>query len=89
MTPELLFCRYELISNSGAGVSTTGLWHYPANITNYSIATEFAQFAPAVSSGFSNFSTAGVINNINGRQQVSVAKVALNREANNFRWSFS
>lgn len=50
-----------------AGVSTNGLWHYPASITNASIATEFAQFAPAA--GYAT-STAGVINNISGRQQM-------------------
>jgi len=49
-------------------VSTQGLYHYPATITNSSIATEFIQFAPAA--GFSTTSTAGVINNIGGRQQV-------------------
>jgi hypothetical protein len=38
-------------------VSTQGLWHYPATITNASIATEFAQFAPAT--GFATTSTAG------------------------------
>jgi hypothetical protein len=54
-------------------LSTTGLWHYPANITDSTIAIEFAQFAPAASSGYPNFSTAGVINNIDGRQQVDPA----------------
>jgi hypothetical protein len=48
-------------------VSTQGLWHYPANITNSAIATEFAQFDVAISSGFPKVSTAGVINNISGR----------------------
>ena len=32
---------------SGAGVTTQGLWHYPAVINNASIATEIAQFAPS------------------------------------------
>ncbi|TVY49354.1 hypothetical protein LOCC1_G001017 [Lachnellula occidentalis] len=53
---------------TGAGVSTKGLYHYPATITNSSIATEFIQFAPAAN--FSTTSTAGVINNIGGRQQM-------------------
>jgi hypothetical protein len=48
-----------------------GLWHYPATITNATIATEFAQFAPNAAAGFPTTSTAGVINNISGRQQVS------------------
>ncbi|KAK2623886.1 hypothetical protein QTJ16_006520 [Diplocarpon rosae] len=52
----------------GAGVSTAGLYHYPANITNTTIAKEFASFAPAT--GFSSNSTAGVINTIDGRQQM-------------------
>jgi hypothetical protein len=51
-------------------VSTQGLWHYPANITNSAIATKFAQFAAAISSGHPRVLTAGVINNISGRQQV-------------------
>ncbi|KAH7383568.1 hypothetical protein BKA64DRAFT_161550 [Cadophora sp. MPI-SDFR-AT-0126] len=53
---------------TGAGVSTAGLYHYPATITNATIATEFASFDPAT--GFPTKSTAGVINNIDGRQQM-------------------
>ncbi|RDL38733.1 Uncharacterized protein BP5553_03073 [Venustampulla echinocandica] len=53
---------------TGVGVSTTGLWHYPATITDNTIATEFAQFAPAT--GFSDKTTAAVINTIEGRQQM-------------------
>ena len=53
---------------TGAGVSTAGLYHYPATITNATIATEFASFGPAT--GFPTKSTAGVINKIDGRQQV-------------------
>ncbi|RFU27103.1 hypothetical protein B7463_g9237, partial [Scytalidium lignicola] len=56
---------------TGAGVTTAGLWHYPASITNASIATEFAQFAANSGAGFSSVSTAGVINNIGGRQQMA------------------
>ncbi|RDL42047.1 Uncharacterized protein BP5553_02026 [Venustampulla echinocandica] len=55
---------------TGAGVSTAGLWHYPANITDASIATEFAQFSAAAADGFKTKSTAGVINRINGREQM-------------------
>ncbi|KAH8802483.1 hypothetical protein F5884DRAFT_683853 [Xylogone sp. PMI_703] len=55
---------------TGAGVTTSGLWHYPATITNTSIATEFAQFAANSAAGFPSVSTAGVINNISGRQQM-------------------
>ncbi|TVY83390.1 hypothetical protein LSUE1_G003677 [Lachnellula suecica] len=53
---------------TGAGMSTVGIYHYPATITNSTIATEFAQFAPTT--GFSTTTTAGVINNISGRQQM-------------------
>ncbi|PMD48386.1 hypothetical protein L207DRAFT_575058 [Hyaloscypha variabilis F] len=56
---------------TGAGLSTVGLYHYRAKITNASIATEFMQFAaPANTSYGTGVSTAGVINNINGRQQM-------------------
>ena len=59
---------YVSDGHSGATLSTQGLWHYPASITNSSIATEIAQFA--VADGFSTVSTAAVINEIDGRQQV-------------------
>jgi hypothetical protein len=41
-------------------MTTQGLWHYPASITNASIAVEVAQFAPTT--GFTTNSTAVVIN---------------------------
>lgn len=49
-------------------MTTQGLWHYPATISNSSIATAFAEFA--ATTDFPTKSTAGVINNIAGRQQV-------------------
>jgi hypothetical protein len=49
-------------------MTTQGLWHYPASITNASIAVEVAQFAPTT--GFTTNSTAVVINTYSGRQQV-------------------
>lgn len=49
-------------------MSTKGLYHYPAMITNDSMATEIAQFAPG--GPFTANSTAAVINNIGGRQQM-------------------
>lgn len=59
------------MQNRGAGLSTTGLFHYRAKITNASIATEFAQFAaPANKSEGTGVSTAGVINTFGNRQQV-------------------
>ncbi|KAF4637773.1 hypothetical protein G7Y89_g292 [Cudoniella acicularis] len=54
----------------GAGLSTTGLWHYPAKIIDSSIATEFAQFSASVQDGFNSSSTAAVINKIKGREQM-------------------
>ncbi|KFZ02885.1 hypothetical protein V502_11414 [Pseudogymnoascus sp. VKM F-4520 (FW-2644)] len=53
---------------TGAGISTIGMWHYPASIVNSTIAKPFLQFAPA--SGFAATSTAAVINNIDGRKQM-------------------
>ncbi|EHL02098.1 hypothetical protein M7I_1877 [Glarea lozoyensis 74030] len=53
---------------TGVGLSTDGLYHYPASITDKSIATEFAQFATA--KGFKTKSTAAVINTFSGRQQM-------------------
>ncbi|KAK4981132.1 hypothetical protein LTR28_004545 [Elasticomyces elasticus] len=56
----------------GATMSTAGLWHYPATITNPSIAWEVARFAPGGS--FTTSTTAAVVNTIpNGsgtRQQM-------------------
>jgi hypothetical protein len=48
-------------------VSTQGLWHYPATITNATIAKQIAKFAP--SGSFTTDTVAAVINNIGGRQQ--------------------
>lgn len=49
-------------------MSTLGIYHYPATIVDSTIATAFAQFGPTT--GYESTSTAGVINNINGRQQM-------------------
>lgn len=58
----LTFCR-------GAGLSTKGLYHYPASITNSTLAKTFALFG--TTTGFTSNTVAGVINNFgNGRQQV-------------------
>jgi len=59
-----------LTRNSGAGVTTKGLYHYPAKIVNSSMAIEIAQFSASAEDGFNNTSTAAVINEIDGRQQV-------------------
>lgn len=74
---------------SGAGVTTTGLWHYLANITDKSIATEFAQFSAATADGFKTKSTAGVINRIKGREQVCLLQILSFSKAYFTRWFFS
>ncbi|XMA11469.1 hypothetical protein WAI453_004260 [Rhynchosporium graminicola] len=54
----------------GAGVTTRGLYHYPATIINPSIAVEIAQFSSSSEDGLNATSTAAVINEIDGRQQM-------------------
>lgn len=61
MTQELTRC-------SNAGVTTQGLWHYPATITQSNTTWEFASFEPAGS--FKTKTTAAVINSLEGRQQM-------------------
>ena len=53
---------------SGAGVTTQGLYHYPASIVDHSTTWEIAQFAS--NANFSSVTTAAVINNFNGREQM-------------------
>jgi hypothetical protein len=53
---------------TGAGVSSQGLYHYPAQVTNSTSTTAIAQFAAAAGFGVS---TAAVINNFDGRQQMA------------------
>ncbi|RAL02971.1 putative extracellular serine-rich protein [Aspergillus ibericus CBS 121593] len=53
---------------TGAGVSTSGLWHYPATITNTTTTKEIARFA---ANGTGSETTAAVINNFNGREQMA------------------
>lgn len=53
---------------TGAGVSTQGLWHYGASITNTSTTKQIAEFA---GNGGSGKTTAAVINNFDGRQQMA------------------
>ncbi|KJZ79795.1 hypothetical protein HIM_00509 [Hirsutella minnesotensis 3608] len=54
---------------TNAGVSTKGLWHYPASITDPATTKEFASFAPAGT--FTSKSTAAVISNFAGREQMA------------------
>ncbi|KGO69938.1 hypothetical protein PITC_046330 [Penicillium italicum] len=54
---------------TGAGVSTSGLWHYPATISNTTSTKQVASFAPTT--GFTTESVAGVINDFDGRQQMA------------------
>lgn len=51
-------------------MSTQGLWHYPAVITNATIAQTFATFAPDSGGSVTTTSTAAIINNFSGRQQM-------------------
>ncbi|GES57607.1 extracellular serine-rich protein [Aspergillus terreus] len=54
---------------TGAGVSTQGLWHYPATISNTTTTKEIAKFA--ANSVTSGETTAAVINNFSGREQMA------------------
>jgi hypothetical protein len=49
-------------------LTTDGLWHYPAKITDPATTWEIAQFSAAAS--FSTVTTAAVINKFGGRQQM-------------------
>ncbi|PYI01133.1 extracellular serine-rich protein [Aspergillus sclerotiicarbonarius CBS 121057] len=53
---------------TGAGVSTSGLWHYPATIANTTTTKQIAQFA---ANGTGSATTAAVINNFSGREQMA------------------
>ncbi|PBP26132.1 hypothetical protein BUE80_DR002990 [Diplocarpon rosae] len=53
---------------TGATSTTQSQWHYPATITNATLATQIAQFAAA--GAWTNPSTAAVINNFGDRQQM-------------------
>ncbi|KAI9756019.1 MAG: hypothetical protein M1815_004251 [Lichina confinis] len=54
----------------GATLSSTGLWHYPASITDTATTKAFLQFEP--NSQFSTSTVAGVINNFaDGLQQMA------------------
>ncbi|EPS26703.1 hypothetical protein POX_g08994 [Penicillium oxalicum] len=54
---------------TGAGVSTEGLWHYPATISNTTSTKQIAAFA--ANSVVSTDTTAAVINNFDGREQMA------------------
>ena len=56
---------------SGASLSTKGLWHYPAVITDPSTTWEVAQFAPDSGGSFATTTTAAVINKFGKRQQMA------------------
>jgi len=53
---------------TGATVSTQSLWHYPAKITDSKTTWQIAQFAAG--GNYASKSTAAVINNFAGRQQM-------------------
>ncbi|QDS77798.1 hypothetical protein FKW77_005623 [Venturia effusa] len=54
---------------TGATLSTSGLWHYPAIITESSTTWEVAQFGPG--GPFTSTTTAAVINQFGKRQQMA------------------
>ena len=68
MSPKPNLEAFADLETSGATMSTQGLYHYPATITNSSIATTIAEFGP--SGIFTEDTTAAVINNIGGREQM-------------------
>ncbi|CAK1357787.1 unnamed protein product [Cercospora beticola] len=53
-----------------AGMSTKAIWHYPAQITDPKTTWEIASFGPSSDGKFSSKSTAAVINDFDGRQQM-------------------
>ncbi|KAE8149979.1 hypothetical protein BDV25DRAFT_155333 [Aspergillus avenaceus] len=55
---------------TGAGVSTSGLWHYPATVSDTATTKEIARFA--ANANYGSDTTAAVINNFNGRQQMAI-----------------
>ncbi|KAL4926989.1 putative extracellular serine-rich protein [Aspergillus undulatus] len=57
-----------LKTGSGAGVSTQGLWHYPASISDTATTKAIASFGAG--GGDTGETTAAVINNFDGRQQL-------------------
>lgn len=54
---------------NGAAISTLGLYHYGATVADTATTTEIAQFAP--NSQLTTRTTAAVINNFSGRQQMA------------------
>ncbi|KAK3671042.1 hypothetical protein LTR78_009003 [Recurvomyces mirabilis] len=54
----------------GATMSTASMYHYPASITDPSTTWQVAKFAPDSAGQFTSDSTAAVINNFGGRQQM-------------------
>ncbi|VBB79645.1 Putative protein of unknown function [Podospora comata] len=55
---------------TGAGVSTQGLWHYPATIINSTLAKQVATFAPSSDGTFTTTTTAAIINDYGRRKQM-------------------
>jgi len=53
---------------SPANLSTLGLWHYPAAITDATTTTAFIDFAP--NAEYNTTTVAGVLQNLGGRQQM-------------------
>lgn len=74
MEQILSFTNTSAFSQAGihewAGVSTQGLYHYAASISDPTTTYEIAQFAP--NANISSNSTAAVINNFSGREQMVI-----------------
>lgn len=54
-------------------MSTQGLYHYPAAVTDTITTTAVVNFGPAM--GFNDITNAVVINNFSGRKQVSSRRI--------------
>lgn len=55
---------------ANAAMTHQNIWHYPATITNPNNTFQIAQFAPSSDGSFTSYSTAAVINQFPGRQQM-------------------
>ncbi|KAF2667971.1 hypothetical protein BT63DRAFT_426819 [Microthyrium microscopicum] len=69
-TDTSAFPTAGLLTGATAGVSTLGNWHYPATITNTTLAKQVAAFGASTDNMFSAASTAAVINDFGNRQQM-------------------
>ncbi|KAF7191174.1 hypothetical protein HII31_07534 [Pseudocercospora fuligena] len=64
------FQTANIKSGSSASMSTKAIWHYPSVVTDPTTTWEIAAYDPDSSGYVSNKTTAAVINDFNGRQQM-------------------